>query len=84
MTTLTSKAKYPINFTQSGVRFILSLHYNWNSSFLFINGTKIYQFKAKDSEIKYYKLCSGNISKHYTINNKKETRLKEIVNLIIF
>ena len=84
MTTLPSKAKYPINFTQSGVRFTLSLHYNWNSSFLFVNSTKIYRFKAKDSEIKYYKLCLGNISKHHTINNKKKTRFKEIVNLIIF
>ena len=28
-----------------------------------VNATKIYQFKAKDSEIKYYILCLGNISK---------------------
>ena len=27
-TTLTAGAKYPINFTQSGKRFLLSLHYN--------------------------------------------------------
>ena len=27
-TTLTAEAKYPINFTQSGKRFVLSLHYN--------------------------------------------------------
>ena len=25
-TTLTAEAKYPINFTQSGKRFVLSLH----------------------------------------------------------
>ena len=51
-TTLTAEAKYPINFTQSGKRFVLSLHYNGSNSFLFVNATKIYQFKAKDSEIK--------------------------------
>ena len=51
-TALTAEAKYPINFTQSG-RFVLSLHYNGINSFLFVNATKIYQFKAKDSEIKY-------------------------------
>ena len=51
-TTLTSDTKYPINFTQSGKRFVLSLHYNGSNSFLFVNVTKIYQFKAKDSEIK--------------------------------
>ena len=27
-TTLTAEAKYPINFTQLGKKFVLSLHYN--------------------------------------------------------
>ena len=27
-TTLTAEAKYSINFTQSGKRFVLTLHYN--------------------------------------------------------
>ena len=49
--TLTAEAKYPINFTESGKRFVLSLHYNGISSFLFVNPTKVYQFKAKNSEI---------------------------------
>ena len=50
-TTLTVEAKYPISFTQSGKRFVLSLHYNRSNSFLFVNA-KIYQFKAKDSKKK--------------------------------
>ena len=49
-TTLTAEAKYPINFTQSGKRFVLSLHYNGSSSFLYVNATNVYQFKAKKSE----------------------------------
>ena len=56
-TTLTTEAKYPINFTQSGKRFVLSLHYNGRNSFLFVNATKVFQFKAKNSEIKDYVLC---------------------------
>ena len=36
---------------------------------LFANATKIYQFKAKSSEIKDYALCLGNISKSFTIDN---------------
>ena len=56
-TTLTAEAKYPINFTQSNRKFCLSLHCNGSNSFLFVNATKIYQFKAKDSEIKKYPLC---------------------------
>ena len=59
--TLTAAAKYPMNFTQLGKRCVLSLHYNGSSSFLFVNAAKIYQFKAKDSEIKDYALCLGNI-----------------------
>ena len=54
--TLTAEVKYPINFTQSRKRFVLSLHYNRSSSFLFVNATKVYQFKAKDSDIKDYAL----------------------------
>ena len=55
-TTLTAEAKYSINFTQSGKRFVLSLHYNGSNSFLFVHATKVYQFKAKDSENK--RLCT--------------------------
>ena len=54
--TLTEEAKYPINFTQPGKRFVLSLHYNGNNSFLFVNATNVHQFKAKNWEIKYYAL----------------------------
>ena len=42
---------------------MLSLHYNGNNSLLFVNAVKMYQFKAKDSEIKPYPLYLGNISK---------------------
>ena len=44
---------------------------------MFVNAAKISQFKAKDSEIKDYTLCLGNISKYFTINNmKKKNRIK--------
>ena len=66
-TTLATEGINPINFTQPNKRFVLSLHYNGRNSFLFVNATKIYQYKAKDSEIKNYALCLGNISKDFTI-----------------
>ena len=34
--TLTTEAKYPINFTQLGKRFVLSLNYNGSNSFCFL------------------------------------------------
>ena len=69
--TLTAEALYPIKFTQPNKRFVLNLHYNGNNSFLYVNATKIYQFKAKNSEIKDYTLRLFNISKDVTINNTK-------------
>ena len=70
--TITAGAKYPIHFTQSRKRFVLSLHYNGSNSFLFVDATKVYQFKAKNSEIKDYALCLCNISKDFTFNNMKK------------
>ena len=35
---------------------------------------KIYQFKAKDSEIKPYPLCLGNISKGFTASNMEKKK----------
>ena len=47
-TTLTAEVKYPIDSALSSSRFVLSLHYKGSDSFLFVEVTKIYQFKAKD------------------------------------
>ena len=49
---LTAEVQYSINFPRSNRKFCLSLHYNGRNSFLFANATKIYQLKAKHSEIK--------------------------------
>ena len=46
---------------------------------MFINGTEIYKFKAKDSEIVAIAICPGNISKDYSENNMKKTRLNGYV-----
>ena len=47
-TTLTAQSQYSINFSRSNRTFCLSQHYSGSNSFLFVNATKIYQFKAKD------------------------------------
>ena len=61
-----------INFTVTKIKFCLSLHYGANS-YLFVNGTEIYKYKAKDSEILASPLCIGNISKDWSIDNMKKT-----------
>ena len=50
----------------------LSLHYNGANSYLFVNGTEIYKFKAKDSEIAASPLCLGNISRDWSVDNMKK------------
>ena len=49
---------------------------------MFVNATKVYQFKAKFSEIKDYSLCLGNVSTDFSINNIKKTGLKGVVKFL--
>ena len=51
-TTIYAEKTYSISFTKSKTRFCLSLYYNDNNSYLFVNGTEICKFKAKKYEIK--------------------------------
>ena len=43
------KKIYSVNFTVTGKKFCLSLHYNGTNSYLSVNGKEIHKFKAKDS-----------------------------------
>ena len=70
---------YSINFTEKNKTFCVSLHYNGANSYLFVNGTEIYKFEAKDSEIVASPLCLGNISKDWLIDNVKKTGLNGYV-----
>ena len=71
--TLTAEKMYSINSTVTKKKFCLSLHYNGANSYLFVNGTEIYKFKAKGSEIVVTPLCLGNISKDWSADNMKKT-----------
>ena len=71
--TLTAEKIYSISFTVSKKKFCLSLHYDGANSYLFVNGTEIYKFKAKDPEIVAVLLCLGNISKDWSVGNMKKT-----------
>ena len=76
--TLNAEKMYSINFTVTKKKFCL--HYNGANSYLFVNGTEIYKFRAKYSEIVAIPLCLGNISKDWSIDNmKKKTGLNGYV-----
>ena len=74
-TTIYAEKIHSTNFTVTTKKFCLSLHYNGHSSYLFVDGKEIINFKAKDSEIVPYPLCLGNISKDFSLTNTTNTGL---------
>ena len=70
--TLTAEKMYSINSTVTNKKFCLSLHYNGANSYLFVNGTEMYKFKAKDSEIVVGPICLKIISKDSSVDNVKK------------
>ena len=77
--TLSAEKMCSINFTKHNKKFCLSLHYNGANTYLLVNGKEFHKFKAKDSEIAATPLCLGSISKDWTVDNKKKTRLNGYV-----
>ena len=69
-----------INFSKTNTNFFLSLHYNGEDSYLFVNGKEIHKFKAKDSEIVANSLCLGSISKDLSAEYVKKAGLGGYVN----
>ena len=70
---LSAEKMYSINFTKVNTKFCLSLHYNGANSYLFVNGTEVHKFTAKDSEITINSLCLENVSKDIWASNMKKT-----------
>ena len=66
---------YLINFTELNRTFYLSLHYNGENSYLFVNCKEIHKFTAKDSEIVPTPLCLGNNLKDWSVDNMKKAGL---------
>ena len=62
------------NFTIANKTFCLSLHYNGDDSYLFVNGKEVTKFKAK-KQIVVEKLSLGNISADFNQADRKSTGL---------
>ena len=54
---------------------MLSLHYNSNDSYLFVNGRQELKFKAKTDQLVKEKLCIGNLSDQWTTSKSEKTGL---------
>ena len=58
-----SKKKFSINFIKANTKFCLSLHYNDDSSYWFLNWKEIIKFKADNKNVNFpTRFCLGSIS----------------------
>ena len=74
-TTIYAEKIYKHNFTTENKKFVLSLHYNCDNSYLFVNGGEDLKFKTKNSEIQKNLLCVGNISSDWSSTESTKTGL---------
>ena len=74
-TTLYAEKIYSQNFTQPSKKFVLSLHYNGDDSYLFVNGKQELKFKCKTEHLVKEKLCIGNLSDKWTTSELEKTGL---------
>ena len=54
MEALVQQKKININFSKAKTKFCLSLHYNADNSYLFVNGKEIYKFKTSNKNNKIF------------------------------
>ena len=74
-TAMYAEKNYWRNFTEHGEKFVLSLHYNGDNSYLFVNGRQELKFKAKNDQLIIEKLCIGNLSDQWTASESEKTGL---------
>ena len=74
-TTIYAEKNFYRNFTDPDHKFILSLHYNGDDSYLFVNGRDELKFKTKTDQIINSQLCLGNLSFDWTKDESKKASL---------
>ena len=74
-TTIYAEKMYYRNFTDPGKKIVLSLHYNDNNSYLYVNGNQELKFKTKTDQLVKQKLCLGNLSDQWTTSESEKTGL---------
>ena len=77
-TTIYTEKMFYRNFTDPGHKFVLSLHYNGNNSYLFVNSKQELKFKTKTDQI---------IQKNYLMTRQKmnlqKLRYMEIFTILL-
>ena len=70
-TTLYAEKVYSQNFIQPSKKFVLSLHYNVDDSYLFVNGKQELKFKCKTENLVKETLCIGIFSNQWTASESE-------------
>ena len=79
-TTLYAEKNFYRNFTDFGKKFMLSLHYNGDDSYWFVNGRQELKFKCKTDQLVKEQLCIGNLSINgLRVNQKKLGYMKKFI-----
>ena len=79
-TTIYAEKNFYGNFTDFGKKFVLSLHYNGDNSYLFVNGRQELKFKAKTDQLVKEKLCIGNlVINGLRVNQKKLEHMEKFM-----
>ena len=73
--TLYAEKIYSQNFTQPSTKFVLSLHYNDDNRYLFVNGKQELKLKTKTESLVKQKLCIGNLSVKWSTSESEKTGL---------
>ena len=71
-TTLYAEKVYSQNFTQPSKKSVLSLHYNGDDTYLFVNGKQELKFKCKTENLVKENLCIGNFSDQWTASESEK------------
>ena len=74
-TTINAEKNFYRNFTDFGKKFVLSLQYNGDDSYLYVNGRQELKFKCKTDQLVKEKLCIGNLSDQWTTSESEKTGL---------
>ena len=74
-TMLYVEKNYWRNFTDPDKKFIISLHYNGDKSYFFVNGRQELKFKSKTDQLVKEKLYIGNLGDQWTASKSEKTGL---------
>ena len=72
--------KFNGNFTKANTKFCLSLLYNADNSYFFVNGKEIFQFKAGNKNVNFpAQFCVRSLSNWFSATESRDVYLNRIV-----